>query len=112
MYILFLVDLGFLDLNDAIAPVKTLGQGVDAVSEEILIDIGFPTFNSLDLHTAAYVSQPVSLPGYRSVHPSTHLPTCLLIPLPVFSQLICILYLCINFKEVAHNQYNRPGESN
>ena len=63
MYILFLLDLEFLDLNDAIAPVKTLGQQFDTVSEEILIDVGFPTFNSLDLHTAAYVSQPVSLSG-------------------------------------------------
>ena len=48
--------LGFLDLNDAIAPVNTLDVGADVVSEEILIDVGFPTINSPDLHTAVYVS--------------------------------------------------------
>ena len=48
--------LRFLDLNDGIAPVNTLGRGVDVVSQEIFIDIGFPTISSASLHTIAYVS--------------------------------------------------------
>ena len=48
--------LPFLDLNNAMAPVNKLSQHFDVSSDVIPIDVGFPTFNSPDLHTAVYVS--------------------------------------------------------
>lgn len=55
-YVNVCADISFIVLDDSVAPVSTLRQGTDVSSEEIMIAIGFPTFNHYDLHSQAYVS--------------------------------------------------------